>query len=330
MVYGYCFPVATLYGEKMTDEYEIIMSPLCQEVSSDGETVQVEIYRGEDDKGWILEVVDEYGNSSVWDDQFKTDNDAFKEALKTIEEEGISLLIGSQADETIATADELPIDKKLRELDDFLCSDTVPDTAMDVSTLEGFLTALVIGPDIIPPSQYMPWIWDMDNGENEIIYDSMEQMNDTMNLVMQVWNNIAEIYSNSPSSFEPAYFRAIEWGAAEWCEGFLLGTQLSSEAWAMLWIAQPKLVTPFLRLGDETGIEITKKEKDAEKWMDAVPEALEGIHAFWLERRKDSNGNPTMDALPVTRAPKVGRNEPCPCGSGKKFKKCCGAPPTIH
>ena len=24
-------------------------------------------------------------------------------------------------------------------------------------------------------------------------------------------------------------------------------------------------------------------------------------------------------------APKVGRNEPCPCGSGKKFKKCCGA-----
>jgi preprotein translocase subunit SecA len=29
--------------------------------------------------------------------------------------------------------------------------------------------------------------------------------------------------------------------------------------------------------------------------------------------------------LPVRReAPKVGRNEPCPCGSGKKFKACCG------
>lgn len=37
---------------------------------------------------------------------------------------------------------------------------------------------------------------------------------------------------------------------------------------------------------------------------------------------------------PVRRAePKVGRNEVCPCGSGKKFKKCCGAdgaPPTVH
>ncbi len=29
---------------------------------------------------------------------------------------------------------------------------------------------------------------------------------------------------------------------------------------------------------------------------------------------------------PIKRStPKVGRNEPCPCGSGKKFKKCCGA-----
>ena len=30
-------------------------------------------------------------------------------------------------------------------------------------------------------------------------------------------------------------------------------------------------------------------------------------------------------AVPVRAGPKVGRNDPCPCGSGKKFKKCCGA-----
>jgi hypothetical protein len=33
---------------------------------------------------------------------------------------------------------------------------------------------------------------------------------------------------------------------------------------------------------------------------------------------------PPSPASPVTSKPKVGRNEPCPCGSGKKYKKCCG------
>lgn len=36
---------------------------------------------------------------------------------------------------------------------------------------------------------------------------------------------------------------------------------------------------------------------------------------------------------PITRAPKIGRNEPCPCGSGQKYKRCCGhhsAAPTSH
>ena len=29
-------------------------------------------------------------------------------------------------------------------------------------------------------------------------------------------------------------------------------------------------------------------------------------------------------AQPVRTGPKVGRNDPCPCGSGKKYKQCCG------
>lgn len=98
--------------------------------------------------------------------------------------------------------------------------------------------------------------------------------------------------------------------------------------WTPLWLSQPKLVSPFLRLGDEAGIEITKKEKDAEKWMNAVPNALADIHAYWLEHR--SNPPSRSPSVPVRREHNVGRNAPCPCGSGKKFKKCCGTPPTLH
>jgi len=38
---------------------EIVMSPLCREITGDGTRIQVDIYRGEGDPGWTLEVVDE-------------------------------------------------------------------------------------------------------------------------------------------------------------------------------------------------------------------------------------------------------------------------------
>ena len=81
----------------MSEEYEIKYSTLCQKVTSEGKSVQVYIY--EDGKGgWILEVVDEYDNSTVWDDPFKTDDEALDEVFDTIEKEGISSLIGTKSD----------------------------------------------------------------------------------------------------------------------------------------------------------------------------------------------------------------------------------------
>jgi hypothetical protein len=67
----------------------IIMSPFCREISRDGTTIQVEIYRGADDSGWILEVVDEENASTVWDEPFDNDSDALDAVLKIIEREGI-------------------------------------------------------------------------------------------------------------------------------------------------------------------------------------------------------------------------------------------------
>jgi len=55
--------------------FEVEMSPLCQQLESNGQAVQVDIYRGEHG-GWILEVLDEFGNSTVWDDEFPSDHAA--------------------------------------------------------------------------------------------------------------------------------------------------------------------------------------------------------------------------------------------------------------
>ena len=96
------------------------------------------------------------------------------------------------------------------------------------------------------------------------------------------------------------------------------------------------MITPFLRLGDEIGMEITAKEGSGQKWMEAVQPALLDIHAFWQERRKPAleqmaDFGASLAGRTIRRdAPKTGRNDSCPCGSGKKHKKCCGANPTIH
>ena len=77
----------------MDEEFELKMSPLSQAISSGDKTVQVEIY-GDGEGKWILEVVDEHNNSTVWDEPFETDQAALTEAKKTILSDGVSSMIG--------------------------------------------------------------------------------------------------------------------------------------------------------------------------------------------------------------------------------------------
>ena len=71
---------------------EIEDSPLCQTIERDGKAVRVDIYRG--GGGWILEVVDEYNSSLVWEDEFASDQAALDEVHRVIESKGIQDLIG--------------------------------------------------------------------------------------------------------------------------------------------------------------------------------------------------------------------------------------------
>jgi SEC-C motif-containing protein len=61
-------------------------------------------------------------------------------------------------------------------------------------------------------------------------------------------------------------------------------------------------------------------EKTRERYppIDDIVEAT-----TWSERLEDARVS-TVPGQPYRASRKVGRNEPCPCGSGRKFKKCCG------
>jgi uncharacterized protein len=71
----------------------------------------------------------------------------------------------------------------------------------------------------------------------------------------------------------------------------------------------------------DRGWEVLDKmnDEEVESLKQAVTENVREIHAFWLARREK-----TMPARsPAHAESRPGRNDPCPCGSGKKYKKCC-------
>ena len=77
----------------MDNEYRIINSKLSQKITRDGMTVDVQIYRGENDPVWILEVIDQEGGSTVWEETFQTEQDALNEVFQTIASEGIDCFL---------------------------------------------------------------------------------------------------------------------------------------------------------------------------------------------------------------------------------------------
>ena len=80
----------------MNDEDDLIYSDLQTTFSSEGHTVEINIYRLPE-TDWVLELVDEFNNSTVWDDSFATDEAALSAALQAIQEEGITAFVNQKS-----------------------------------------------------------------------------------------------------------------------------------------------------------------------------------------------------------------------------------------
>ena len=216
-------------------------------------------------------------------------------------------------------------DDEYAALNALLAAPELDGRAMNLSTLEGFLTALAIGPNPVASDKWLPWVFDMEAGATGMAAAGADNAERIVALVTRHYNYMVEWMMQEPGSFEPIYDCGPEWGGApDWCEGFLLGTQLDSGAWSPLFVSEPTWFSPFMRLGTEDGRALNAVDENLERWSGAVTPAVISINAFWSKLRykqQTSAGSQTV----VRETPKVGRNDPCSCGSGKKYKKCCGA-----
>jgi uncharacterized protein len=221
-------------------------------------------------------------------------------------------------------------DKEFDELDKFLLSERTSDDAMTMDTLHGFLTAIAIGPETIMPSEWLPKVWGED-ADSAPDFKNTKEAERIFELIMRFMNEIVVTFEVAPKEFEPLFCEA-EHGAetvidAEaWCWGFWEGMELRPGSWEPIFASDlAPLMRPIYLLGaDEIEEDELKEVDDPRKGHQLALEIeanLPAIHKFWLPLRKSAVQTLKRDE------PKVGRNDDCPCGSGKKFKKCCGADP---
>lgn len=237
----------------------------------------------------------------------------------------------------IALDDKPLTDEELDRLGEFL--DRFGDgRAMNLEELDGFFSALIAGPELVPPSEYLPQIF---RGEPMKDAKSMEEASEALALLFRHWNSIADTlakgdfhipvlvkYKNEDDE-EDGDEEEIA-GGNDWASGFMTGVSMRFDAWGVLdedketrdWLL------PMLYLDQE-------HDPDPESRPPALPPeqrtevvvammvSLLMIYRYFRSRRQTAT--PDFSDGPRRTAPKVGRNERCPCGSGKKYKRCCGA-----
>lgn len=174
----------------------------------------------------------------------------------------------------------------LDALDEYLLADHSPEDCMGLSDLDGFLTGIVVGPELILPSEWMPVIW----GDEEPKLETEEEMRTVLGTIMGRYNEIVACFDNSPDEFDPIFWEGPEGDiiASDWAGGFLDAVSLRLQAWNPLteddngW----KLLVPLMRLNGDLPVEGGDTEEDAffAEAPDMIPTCVKGIHQFWRRR----------------------------------------------
>ena len=205
--------------------------------------------------------------------------------------------------------------------------------AMNIEMLDGFLAALICGPETVLPSEYLPKIWG-----DEPAFDSQSVARDFLSLIMRHWNTICH---NLQSDGEFLPVLNIESGVApanDWATGFLRGMDMRRDSWLPLMNDDDHagVLIPIMALAYEHHPDSEMRPykepmsiERREKLIVGVAASVPAIYRYFAAERKLEAGKLSSVRTMRRDAPKVGRNQPCPCGSGKKFKHCC-ANVTVH
>lgn len=234
----------------------------------------------------------------------------------------------------------VPDDTQVERLAQLLDQRAVPFNGLNIEALDGYLSALALSPDDIAIEEWQPPVW----GRLPPRWDDDIERAQVEALLQDQWH-LASMRARFDGDELPAYLSPLIWlpedpdaiddGASsadaldigrDWASGFFRGVQLCEAAWdAWLdgseWINDVFLLLDQLASGgiidpDLTGAPVPITYRQRLDIVAGLPDMLRDLHHHRI--------NALTPRETMRRTPAPERNAPCPCGSGRKYKKCCG------
>lgn len=227
-------------------------------------------------------------------------------------------------------------DAEESELNGFLArvvSGRIPNT----EALDGFFAALACCPDLVMPSEYLPVLQSGAHEDGDLVFENMNEAQRFMELVNRHWNHVNG-QLDQDEVYLPLVLEDADGGfhGNDWANGFLTGTHLRHAIWADLFDDDEHAseMVPIWALAHEhhpdPEMRPYKEPIDDERRERLLVGAAAGVmrmHRHFLGQRR---AYAPQTGTFVRTDGKTGRNDPCPCGSGKKFKQCCGRRGLLH
>jgi uncharacterized protein len=226
------------------------------------------------------------------------------------------------------------------------------EDALTLTALHGFLFGLAITPEPVVPSEWLPAVF----GEEMLELEDEKEGERLMGSLFSAYNKIVQ--SNNDKTlvfpFEIPNLKAKELPLIrEWAQGLFRAISLRPSFWNM----DEAVEATGYKLDDDavematctavvTGVafpniipELFQRTLKKNSLLDKEPVAIEvrlfvllpkAVASMQAYGHAIKNGltvpKPRRQLRPVEplKVVKVGRNDPCPCGSGSKYKKCCG------
>jgi uncharacterized protein len=216
--------------------------------------------------------------------------------------------------------------KRLEALEERLFA--FSEDAMAISEMDGFIAGLLVCPELISPREWLPWVWGGETLADAPVFSALDDLNAITSSVTAHYNAVSSVLHDAPERYKPLYVvdeRTGEIYWQLWAEGFSKAIDLRPHAWSDLLegdgddrAALIVLMALGAIAGSEPPLEGDEVDAIVAEAVDIIPGLVTRLHAWRIL-------NQPVTPLPASsrRSTKIGRNDPCPCGSGRKYKKCC-------